>query len=172
MIGGMSEALNPWHQIRRRLGQLPPDRQAVMALASAEHLVTLTASDREGELRRTLALGWAALTTGPRDLSELRNGLEDRDDVDDDEVAAVAFALGAVMGSLEDAWWTVNRCCDAAFDRVPYPEDTTSFRPLDEDAGSPQVRRELEWQLAALSTAEESDSLATAIARLRPLAQS
>jgi hypothetical protein len=46
MIEPLSEALKPWEQIRRRLGRLPPERQAVVALAGAEHLVMLTASAR------------------------------------------------------------------------------------------------------------------------------
>jgi hypothetical protein len=167
MIGAMPDTPDPWQQIRRRLAQLPPERQAVVALASAEHLVALSAPPDQEELRRFLALGWAALKTGHPDLSGSRDELLNRDDVDDDEVAAVAFALGAAMGSVNDAWWAVNRCGDAAFDRVPYLDDSTSFRPLSDDAASPQVQREVAWQQATLSLVEESASLATAIHRLR-----
>lgn len=166
MIEAMPEAQERWAEMQRRLGRLPAERQAVVALAGAERLVGVTASVRESELRLLLAQGWAAVT-GSRDLSRLREGLLERDDLDDDEVAAVTFALGAVMGSVQDAWWAVSRCLDAAFDRVPYPDDATSFRPVEEDAASPGVRREMEWHLAALSVAEESDSLPAAIERLR-----
>lgn len=65
----MPDAPDPWQQIRRRIEQLPPERQAVVALASAEHLVALAASTGQEELRRFLALGWAALRTGHPDLS-------------------------------------------------------------------------------------------------------
>lgn len=164
----MTNALWGWDEVERRIGLLAPERQAAFALACAEHLVTGERSPRQAELRSMLDQGWMALIDGtPANLSHLRQVLEERDDLDDDEVAAVAYALGAVSGSVDDARWGAGRGRDAAYGRVPYPEDARTFRPLEEDTQSPEVQAELAWQRSAVSQSEDAGSLADLIAQFR-----
>ena len=118
--------LAPWDELHRRAEALPPDRRAAFALACAEHLVSITASPRQAELRVALARGWAVLDGGSDDLTPLRAQLEGREDVDEDDVAGVYYALGAVQGSADDAWWAARRASDAAYERVPYPNGAST----------------------------------------------
>ena len=103
------------------------------------------------ELREALRVGWSAAMDGSGDCQLARLAVEMRDDLDADEVAAVACALGAVCGDDKAAWGAVSRALDAAFERVEYPEDARSFRPLDEDLATKPVQTELRWQEEALS---------------------
>lgn len=155
----------PWDALRLRLEALVPQRRAAFALACAEHLVAMEATPREAELRAPLAQGWEALLGAPDDLGPLHARLEERADLDDDEVAGVAFALGAVMGGYEDAWWAANRARDAADARVSYREP--SFQPADADAAERIMQDELDWQLGAVAALEVDEPLSTVVTRLR-----
>ena len=87
-------------------------------------------------------------------------------DVDEDEVAGVYYALKAISDpSL--APYAASRAMDAAFARVPYADGASGFRPVAEDADSPEVRRELAWQQAALVLIEGPSSLEDLARRLR-----
>jgi hypothetical protein len=164
----MSRALDPWSDIRDRLERLHQQRRAAFALVCAEHLVRSAATATTLDLRGSVDKGWAALINGQLD-PEVRQRLVESDDLDEDEVAAVAYALGAVSGQTEDGWWAVSRCMDAAFDRVPYPDGARIFRPLELDAASHEVQQELRWQLIALDMVEEPGELAALVPRLRAL---
>ena len=61
--------------------------------------------------------------------------LEARDDVDEDDVAGVYYALKAISDP-SHAPYAASRAMDAAIARVPYPDGASAFRPLAEDAGS------------------------------------
>ena len=159
--------LAPWDELHRRAEALPPDRRAAFALACAEHLVSITASPRQAELRVALARGWAVLDGGSDDLTPLRAQLEGREDVDEDDVAGVYYALGAVQGSADDAWWAARRASDAAYERVPYPNGASIFRPLEADTASLEVEYELTWQRQALEALEGHEPLPEVVARLR-----
>jgi hypothetical protein len=157
----------PWDELHRRAHALPPDRLAAFALACAECLVNLEASARQAELRQALARGWAVLAGGADDLAPLREQLEARDDVDDDPVASVYYALGGVQGSADDAWWAAERASDAAYERVPYLDDASTFRSLEVDTASEEVQQELARQRDALAALEADGPLPEVIARLR-----
>jgi hypothetical protein len=151
------------------LGAQPSDQQAAFALACAEHLVRVEASARQGELLEILATGWLTLAGRGKDLSALRASLETREDLDDDEVAAVALALDAVSGCSTAAWQAVSRATDAAYERVPYPPGLSEFRPLATDTAEPVVQQELRWQTRAMATLERSENLQEAIRNLLTL---
>jgi hypothetical protein len=138
----------PWAPLHARAAALDPDRRTAFALACAEHLVATEASRREDELRAIVHDGWDR-----HDVDVRRAALEERDDLDDDEVAAVALALDAVArgGPRDATLWTSGRALDAAYDRV----------------GEHQVRAELDWQSGALELLERTDDLAAAVVELR-----
>lgn len=96
-------------------------------------------------------------------MGPLRAKLEGREDVDDDEVASVVFALGAVMGGPGEAWWAANRARDAADERIP-SESEFSFRSADAER---IMRDELDWQLGAVTTLEGDEPLSAVVPRLR-----
>lgn len=165
----MADGAAPWAALHARAEALPAARRACFALACAEHLVSIEAFPRERELRAVLAECWAVLTGGQRDLSRLRAELAAREDLDDDEVAGVAFALEAVasLGSVDATLWASGRALDAAYERVPYPADATRFRPLALDTAEREVQDELSWQDETLELLEGPHALPDLIARLR-----
>ncbi|MFP3465586.1 hypothetical protein [Leifsonia sp. SIMBA_070] len=147
--------LNSAHDRVLRLGL---ERSVIVALASAQQL-SLAAGNADPEISAALAMGWDRDVEASARAS-VASDLGRRPDVDDDVVAATIYALGASLGSLDDAWWAVARFIDAAFDRVQYDQHETTFRSLDEDASQPEVRRELDWLDRTLTIAEASaDSL-------------
>jgi hypothetical protein len=93
--------------------------------------------------------------------------MDARGDLDDDAVAAVAFAVTAVIGSADDAWWAANRVLDQAFSRVEYPADARLFRPFAEDLASSQVQNEILWIDQALTRLEATGPSADVIEELR-----
>jgi hypothetical protein len=153
--------------LRRRIEALPPLRQAVFALACAERLVSLEASPRQAALHAAIAQGFEQLAGETRDLAALHAALSGREDVDDDEVAAVVFGLGAVMGLPDSAWSTAGRAFDAAYERVSYPVDATTFRPLEEDTADPAVQQEISWQEDAVKALESDQHWSEIAASLR-----
>jgi hypothetical protein len=162
----VSDVLRPWEEVRARVRALPARARAVFALAAAERLLSCC---RPGDdaLGSALAVGWRVALSGGGPWQAVRDELEQRPDLDDDEVAAVFFALGAAAGSAEDAEWTARRCADAAYGRVPYPEGATEFRPLGVDTSDAVVQEELLWQETALDLIEESGAAPEVIDRLR-----
>jgi len=135
--------------------------QAVwLALACAERLVSVDSADRHDALREALDTAWDALRTGHTEgAAELAARLEERDDVDDDPVAAATFALQAVAGRPEAARWGADRGIDDAYERVPHqPGVRVAFGPLDEDTASEVVQQELRWQLAAADVVARAKS--------------
>ena len=152
---------SPWAHLHPRVAALPSERRACFALACAERLVSLERSHREHELRAALADGWAVLAGEKRDLRTSQSQLESCDDADDDEVAAVAYALAAVAqdGSTDATLWAARRALDAAYERVPHPEGATSFRPLAYDTAEPVVQEEPRWQARVLSILESPADL-------------
>lgn len=164
----MSDAPRPWEEVRARVRALPGDARAVFALAAAERLVAHSRPERDA-LRSALAVGWhvALNGDGQGQGQAVREELERRSDLDEDDVAAVYSALGAAAGSAEDAEWAAQRCIDAAFDRVPYPEGRTVFRPLEVDTAHAVVQEELHWQTTALDLLESGGATPDIIGRLR-----
>jgi hypothetical protein len=102
-------------------------------------------------LREALRVGRSAAVNGSGDCQPARSAIERRDDLDADDVAAVAYALGAVYGEDKAAWGAVSRALDAAFERVEYPDDARTFRPLRRGSRHQPVQTELRWQEEALS---------------------
>ena len=162
----MTSPLDPWRELHTRVAGLDSTRGSAFALSCAEHLVAGTGSSREDVLRNALDAGWSALLLAPTDLSDIVTKLEARDDLDEDEVAAVYYALKAISDP-SHALYAASRAMDAAFARVPYPDGAPALRPLAEDADSPEVQRELAWQQAALVLIEELSSLKDLARRLR-----
>ena len=135
--------------------------QAVwVALVCAERLVSGDTADRHDALREALDTAWDALRTRQTEsAAALAARLEDRDDVDDDPVAATTFALQAVAGMPEAARWGADRGIDDAFERVPHqPGVRVAFGPLDPDTASEVVQQELRWQLAAADVVSHAKS--------------
>ena len=163
---GMTSPLDPWRELHARVAGLDSTRGSVFALSCAEHLVAGTGSSREDVLKNALDAGWSALLMGPTHLSEIVTELEARDDLDEDEVAGVYYAIKAISDP-SHAPYAASRAMDAAFARVPYPDGAPAFRPLAEDADSPEVQRELAWQQAALVLIEGPSSLEDLARRLR-----
>jgi hypothetical protein len=112
------------------LSVLPPQAQVVFALACAARLVRASGAASQRDMDEALAVGWSVALGGAGDCQAVCSTLEPRDDLDNDEVAAVAYALGAVIGESEDAWAVASRAIDAAFERVEYPAGASTFRPL------------------------------------------
>jgi hypothetical protein len=124
-----------WTGLEDRVGLLPLRVQAHFALICIEGVLWLESV-------------WQAQAR-PSDLDALLQRLYERDDLDDrDEIAALAFAVSALIGSSVDGLSAVRRLSDSAFDRIPYPEGASSFRPLKEDAAHPVVMDELRWELS------------------------
>jgi len=166
-IGHVSNPLTPWKAIRDRLLALPEASRAVFALACAERLVAHTTSERTPGLRAALTLGWSAVLAGQGDLAELCREFDTRPDLNDDEVAAVAYALRAAGGSPDDAWWAASREMDAAFERIAHSEVVNGFRALDVDAAEPVVQAEMQWQQAVLDQLEQTGPTEELVSRLR-----
>lgn len=117
------------------------------ALGCADRLIATDGPRRRADLRRALETAWRLAASGDRHPAELAAAdLLARPDVDDDPVAAVVYAIQAALGSSQAAAWAASRSLDAAFERVPYPPDTHSFRLLEEDMASDVVQLELRWQ--------------------------
>ncbi len=103
-------------------------------------------------------MGWQAV----------QEQLGQRADLDEDDVAAVWYALGAVGGSADDAEWAAQRCVDAAFERISYYlEGATLARPLEVDTADPVVQAELRWQTMALDLLENEGATSAVVSRLR-----
>lgn len=163
----MSEDV-PWSGIHARVTALPTERRACFALGCAERLVRTEASARQTELLNDLSEGWSALLGRGRDLDERRRTLAARADLDQDEVASVAFALDAVVdGTVESALWASGRALDAAYARIPYPPGATRARPFAVDTASPVVQAELAWQADAADVMAGPDALAELVSRFR-----
>lgn len=154
--------LGPFHAVWDQVLTLPPTLQAMFALACAERLVR--AADRTGELRATLEAGWTVARGGSVDLARLQAELEERDDLDDDDVAATFFALGAAAGDPRACRAAAARARDAAF---ALAEDGTAFRPLSNDAASPVVQAELAWQESAAAMLAADGPTGAVVAWLR-----
>jgi hypothetical protein len=132
-----------------RLAALTDAQTVWMALACAERLAAADTAARGHVQREALDTAWNELTaTHTELLGVLVESLEARDDVDDDPVATVVYALQAVAGVPGAARWAAQRCIDAAFERVSYPPGVTTFRSLHEDAAADVVKEELQWQIA------------------------
>jgi hypothetical protein len=157
----------PWAALHARASGLGPERRAAFALACAEHLVRITGA--KPDLLITTAEGWAALAGGTADLPDRIVELDTRSDCDDDDVACVAHALETVVSPqpAQNVLGAVDGAIAAAYDRVPYPEGATAFRPLSEDTRDPAVQQELTWQARTLTILERVDDFAEACARLR-----
>jgi hypothetical protein len=162
----VSHARAPWDEIHARVRVLPMGARAVFALAVAERLVAESGPEL-GALRSALAVGWRVALHGDGEWQKMRDELERRPDLDVDAVAVVYHALGAAAGSAEDVQWAVERGIDAAYDRVPYPEDVGVFRPLEVDTAKPAVQEELLWQRTVLDLLEESGVSREVVSRLR-----
>lgn len=162
----MSDVPAPWEEVQARVRALPSDALAVFALAVAERLVAHSRPEHD-ELRSALAVGWGLALNGDGPWQAVREELEQRSDLDEDDVAAVYLALGAAAGSAEDAEWAAQRGIDAAFDRVPYPEGLTVFRPLEVDTAHAVVQEELHWQMTALDLLESAGATPDIVDRLR-----
>ena len=127
-VGPITDAPGPLAEVdhlQSALMSMAPRERTVFALACAERLVTARRPS-EDPLHEVLAMGWSVALGGSGDCAAVRSEVENREDLDDDDVAAVAFALGAVIGNPGDAWSAASRAIDAAFERIPYPPGTTT----------------------------------------------
>jgi len=140
-------SLEPFEAVWNQVLTLSPAARAMFALACAERVVR--AAGRSDELRATLDAGWTVASGGSAELARLRSELDDREDLDDDDLAATYFALGAAAGSAKDCRAAASRAMDAAFALVPYGPAETTFHPLADDAATAPVQAELAWQQAA-----------------------
>lgn len=154
-------------RIRSRVRSLPPVAQAVHALACAQRVVRASL-EGSADLEIALNAGWSVVKSGQGDCADIRRDLESRDDVDDDDpVAAVLYAMGAVDRVEQSAWWAASRLLDAAFESVPFPAKATAFRPVAEDAQHEKVRQELQWIDETLTLLERDGATPGVIDRLR-----
>ena len=151
---------------RSRVLNLPPEAQAVHALACAQRVVRAR-GEASADLESALNTGWSVVKSGQGDCAEIRRELESRDDLDDNPIAAVTYALAAVDRVADSAWWATSRLLDAAFERVPYPIEATVFRPVAEDAQHETVRQELQWIDETLTLLEQEGATSGVIDRLR-----
>ena len=136
-----------WTGLEHRVALLPLSLQARFALICVEGVLWLAGTPDVADVE-ILESVWQAQAR-PSDLPALLERLHERDDLDDrDEIAALAFAVSALLVSSADGLSAVRRLSDSAFDRVPYPEGASSFRPLEEDAAHPVVMDELRWELS------------------------
>jgi hypothetical protein len=154
-------------ELRRRLAALAVERQACFALACAKHLVEASSQARKAELLGVIARGWAALLGAHDAAASMRSRLSTSNNLDDDEVAAVAFALDAVNGVPESAYWAASRALDAAFKRVPYEDEKRTFRPLAVDAARPIVQQEVAWQRQLPAQVEGPTALSELVVLVR-----
>jgi hypothetical protein len=162
------EALTEFEALRKRLLRLDGPSRNAFALVCAERLLRYAPANVVEQLSEALAVGWSVVLGQEGDLTSTSAHLEQREDIDSDPVAAAAFALRAVgSGSADDAWQTANRSLDAAFDRIEYPVDASSFRPLAIDMATPVVQAELRWQDQALTLLEGSGPSEDVIRHLR-----
>lgn len=152
--------------IRSRVLGLPVEAKGVLALACAQRVVRANGKEF-ADIEDVLNSGWSVVQFGQGDCASLRRALESREDLDDDPIAAAAYAMGAVDGDAEAAWWATSRLLDSAFERVPYPAEATSFRPVAEDAQHETVRQELRWIDEALSLLEQQGATRGVIDHLR-----
>jgi hypothetical protein len=153
--------------LRSKLAELASNAQAVFALACAERTVRATGGDSERAMDDPLALGWSAVLGGPGECGPARASVQARDDLENDEVAAVFYALGAVLGRPDDAWWAATRAMDAAFERGERKPAKRRLLPRDKSAPSETVQLELLWQREALQLLAREGASPTAIVRLR-----
>jgi hypothetical protein len=166
-VAHQGTASTEFESLRKRLLRLDGPSRNAFALVCAERLVRRAPANIVGQLSEALAVGWSVAQGQEGDLASTRAHLEQRADFDSDPVAAAAYALGAVGGSADDAWQTASRSLDSAFDRIEYPVDASTFRPLAIDMATPVVQAELRWQDNALTMLEESGPSADVIKRLR-----
>ncbi|MFT4167018.1 MAG: hypothetical protein QM650_17410 [Microlunatus sp.] len=157
----------PWAALQTRVSALEPARQAAFALACAERLVRRD-SDKT-ELLESIAAGWAVLAGGTQDLTARLVDLDARSDIDEDDVACVRYAVGAVAnpGADRSPLWASDRAIAAAYEKVSYAADAGTFRSLPDDSMNPNVQEELTWQAKALAVLEEATALSGACETLR-----
>ena len=142
---------------KARLAALTDVQSVWLSLACAERLLARASDEQRGVLRDALDTAWDALAAAdPARAASLAAVLEQRDDLDDDPVASVFFALEAVAGVPDAAGWGAARGIDDAFERVPYPDGATEFRPLEEDTATETVQLELRWQVQAADVASQA----------------
>jgi hypothetical protein len=153
--------------LRSKLAQLPSNERAVFALACAERTVRTAGGQSEQAMNDALALGWSAVLGGPGDCGPPRASLQQRDDLENDEVAAVFYALGAVLGRADDAWWAATRAMDAAFERGERQPAKRRLRKRDKAAPSDAVQLELIWQREALQLLARDGAAGGVVQRLR-----
>ena len=150
---------------RGRVLGLGAGRAAIVALACAQRLADTTHTC-DPMLTAALAAGWSR-TASAEELRSHADDLEGRPDADDDVIAAAAYALRGLDGSLEHAWWSVSRLIDSSFGQAEYDADSTAFRALGEDALQPGVRLELDWLEATLQVATKKTDPTEFADRLR-----
>lgn len=145
--------LSLWTGLEDRVGLLPLEVQARFVLICVEGVLWLAGTPDAADVQ-VLENVWQAQAR-PSDLDALLQSLYERDDLDDrDEIAALAFAVSALLGSSVDGLLAVRRLSACAFDRMPYPAEAYHFRPLEEDAAHPVVMDELRWELSVAHTLE------------------
>jgi hypothetical protein len=121
--------------------------------------------DRDTELNEAISHGWD-IAEAQRSAPTESDRIARRPDIDEDAVAASFYALRAVDGSAEDAWWAVSRFVDAAFEQAEYPNTAPQFRPLVEDSAVPDVRLRMHQLEAWLRAAESSMTVSELIEQL------
>lgn len=136
--------------------------RALLAVGCADRLVRAAGAQIDDEVKQAVHSAWTAVTNGsslsPAAITDLRN----RDDVNDDPVAAIVHASEAVNGDRDSGWHAVTRLVDSASARVPYAPGESTFRPLDEDLRSEPVASEVRWlqeALRRLSDGERSHAI-------------
>jgi hypothetical protein len=135
--------------------RLGPDRAAVVAMACAQRL-----ADRQDSLDADVASAIDARHGSDREaLNRWAGQIERRLDADDDYLTATVYTLRASLGSVQDAWWAVNRLIDAAFELADSSTGLMTRRSLENEAAQSHVRNELDWLDATLSIAEASDDV-------------
>jgi hypothetical protein len=130
------------------------------ALACTDRLIATDDPARRAELRGAFDTAQGLSESGARTVAgAAAAGLLARPDVDDGPVAAVVYAIRAVLGSSDAARRAAPRSLDAAFAPVPYPPHAESFRPLEEDMASAVAQHEPRWQLGVADVASTASSV-------------
>jgi len=154
-------------RLRSEVDALSERAKVLAAIACADRLIHRFDDAIDAEVHEAVRSAWAWAAGTAWDPAATVDALEQREDLDDDAVAATAFAVQAVGGDTSGAWFAVNRLVDAAFARVPYAPDESAFRPLDVDMLAAPVRADLAWLHLVLAELRSDPGDTEAIDRLR-----
>lgn len=164
------DPLAPWSALEVEREALPLEAQAIFILVCVESILAMR-PEPDPVAIEYLRVVWEAIEGDGSALPALADALESRVDVDDrDELAALLHAVGALRGSQEHAAWGASRLLDAAYERIPRPDDDVFLAPLADDTAHEVVQDELCWQRSVLEEVSV-ENLAARVTHLRARAR-